>query len=494
MTPAAVPTPQRTPPEGPEPPARACGPKRGRGLAVGVVMLAVAMDLVDTSAVNVALPTLREGFSLGSAGVQWIVAGYALAFAVLLVAGGRLGDVFGYRRAFLAGTGLFLAASLGCALAPGPEVLIGARVVQGAAAALMVPQATSLLQLLYAPGERARVMGLFGALAGLAAALGPLVGGALLRLDLPGADWRPIFLLNVPLCLAALAAGAALLPPGGSPVRVRLDPRGTALAVTGLGLLVLPLVQGPALRWPAWCAASLAASVPVLALLVHDQRTRGRTPGATLVDPGLFRHRSFRSGLLLSLLVEAVMGGLLMSATLALQDGLHLRPLTAALTTLPMVAGMVVGVAALADPLVPRLGRHVVSAGCAVLAAGLAATAWVFQHYGDRTHVWQLLPALLATGVGLGTLMGPLFAITLQDVDPAHAGSASGVLESVEQLGGVLGVLTIGAVFLHRAPGHGATAAFPWAAATALAVLAVAAAAIPALPRHFRGEEELGLE
>ncbi|MFG1805089.1 MFS transporter [Streptomyces sp. NPDC049040] len=459
-----------------------------------VVMLAVAMDLVDTSAVNVALPSLQAGFSLGGSGVQWLVAGYTLPFAVLLIAGGRLGDIIGYRRAFLLGTAGFLAASVTCALAPDARVLIGARAVQGAAAALMVPQATSLLQLMYAPGERARVMGLFGALAGLAAAFGPIVGGALLRADLPGADWMPIFLINVPLCLAALAAGAALLPPGGSPQRVGLDLRGTVLAVVGLGLLVLPLVQGPALHWPPWCALSLAASVPVLALFVRDQHARGSRPGATLVDTGLFRHRSFRSGLLVSLLVEAVMAGLMMSTTLTLQAGLGLSALTAALTTLPMIAGMVLGVAALAEPLVPRLGRHVVTLGCATLAAGTAGTAWVLHHYGDRTHIWQLLPALLVAGSGLGMLMGPLFAITLQHVAPAHAGSASGVLESVEQLGATLGVTSVGTLYLHRAATHGHLPAFTWAAAAVLALLALAAASVPALPRHFRGEEELGLE
>ncbi|UWE07515.1 MFS transporter [Actinacidiphila bryophytorum] len=467
---------------------------RGRAVAVAVVMLAVAMDLVDTSAVNVALPSLQAGFSLSSAGVQWLVAGYSLPFAVLLITGGRLGDVIGYRRAFLLGTGGFLAASLVCAFAPGAAVLTGGRVAQGAAAALMVPQATSLLQLMYAPRERARVMGLFGALAGLAAAFGPLVGGALLRAGLPGADWRPIFLLNVPISLAALAAGAALLPPGGSPERVRLDLRGTALAVGGLVLLVLPLIQGPSLHWPLWCVLSPVAALPVLALLARDQVARAGRPGGTLVDPGLFRHRSFRAGLLLSLLVEAVMAGLLLSATLTLQAGLGMSALAAALTTLPMIAGMVVGVAALAEPLVPRLGRNVITAGCATLAAGAAGTAWVLHHYGDATHGWQLAPTLLLTGTGLGMLMGPLFAITLQHVPPARAGSASGVLESVEQLGGVLGVVSVGTVFLHTSASRGYVPGFAWAAAAALALLAVTAAAVPALPRHFRSEEELGLE
>jgi hypothetical protein len=168
--------------------------------------------------------------------------------------------------------------------------------------------------------------------------------------------------------------------------------------------------------------------------------------------------------------------------------------LAAALTSLPMIAGMVLGIAALADTLIPRLGRHVITLGCGLLGAGLACSAWVFQHYGDHTHAWQLAPALLVTGTGLGAIMGPLFAVTLQHVDPAQAGSASGVLESVEQLGGVLGVVTIGTVFLHRAAGHGEIPAYGWGAGAALAVLALTVAAIPALPRHFRTEEELGLQ
>jgi MFS family permease len=388
-------------------------------------------------------------------------------------------------------------------------VLVAARVVQGAAAALMVPQATSLLQLMYRPRERARVMGLFGALAGLAAAFGPLVGGALLRANLPGANWRPLFLLNVPIGAAALVAGAVLLPSGGSPEPARLDPRGNVLAAVGLGLLVLPLIEGPDAHWPAWTLVSLAASVPVLALLVRDQRVRGgrsgnggsggsRTSGtsggATLVDPGLFRQRSFVAGLGLSLLIEAVMGGLMLATTLTLQEGLGRSALAAGLTSLPMIVGMVLGVAALADPLIPLLGRRVVTLGCAALALGVVTTAWVLHHCSHATHTWQLVPGLLLTGIGLGMAMGPLFAITLQNVPSARAGSASGVLESVEQLGAVLGVVSIGGVYLHRAAADAFLPAYTWAAAATVAVLLLAVLAGPALPRHFRGEDELEQE
>ncbi|MFF7335291.1 MFS transporter [Streptomyces sp. NPDC008150] len=470
------------------------GPAR-RIVAVSVVMAAVVMDLLDTSVVNVALPTLRTDLHAGSAALQWLVAGYSLAFAVLLVTGGRLGDVYGYRRVFACGVTGFMAASAVCALATDAGVLVAARVLQGAAAALMVPQATSLIQLMYRPQERSKVMGLFGALAGLAAALGPLLGGVILRADLLGAGWRPIFLVNVPVGAAALVAARYLLPSGASTGPQRTDPRGTALVVLGLTLLVLPLVEGPAEHWPAWTYLCLAASLPVLGLLVLDQRARERRGVPGLVHVPLFRQRCFGIGLVLSLLAEAVMSGLMITLTLVLQEGLGLSAFTAALATLPMIAGMVLGVAVLAESLLPRLGRGVLPVGNAVLATGLAGAAWTLHRFGEGTGVWELTPWLVAIGTGLGLIMGPLFAITLQNVDAAHVGSASGVLESVEQLGGVLGVVSIGTVFLHRVDGgdggDGFAGAFGWGVGAALALLVVSCAVGFALPRRLRTESEI---
>jgi EmrB/QacA subfamily drug resistance transporter len=458
-------------------------------IAVTVVMFAVVMDLLDASVLNVALPSIQTGLKVGTTTIQWLVAGYSLAFAVLLITGGRLGDVLGYRRTFMIGTTGFTLMSLVCGFAPDARVLVIARVLQGGMAALMVPQATSILQIMYGPHERARVMGLLGALAGLTAALGPVIGGLILHADLFGSGWRPIFLLNVPVGLAALAAARLLLPEGRSPKPQRLDLRGTGLVIAGLGLLVLPLIEGPALHWPLWTVLSLVFSVPVLGLLIQDQRARE----ATLIDPGLFRQRSFVTGLLLSLIVEAVMGGLMFVLTLTLQDGLGQSALETGLATLPMIVGMVLGVAVLAELLIPRMGRYVVTLGSGVLATGLAAMAWAVQRSGDGTHIWQLIPGLIVAGTGLGMLMGPLFAITLQNVDTTQVGSASGVLESVEQLGGVLGVVSIGTVFLHLTGARGFTGAFTWGIGAALALLIVGAVASLTLPRRFRTEEELGL-
>jgi EmrB/QacA subfamily drug resistance transporter len=471
------------------------GGGRARGVAVAVVMLAVAMDMLDASVVGVALPTLRADLGVGAATLQWLSAGYTLAFAALLITGGRLGDMFGYRRVFAIGTAAFTALSAACAFAPDGTTLVAARIAQGAAAALMVPQAAALLQVMYRPHERARVMGLLGPIAGLSAALGPLVGGALLHADLFGAGWRPIFLMNVPVGLATLGAAYALLPRGRSPHAARLDVGGTVLGVLGLGLLVLPLIQGPALHWPTWTIVCSAASVPVLALSARHQLARARRGAATLVEPALFRRRSFTGGLAVSLLVEAAMGGLMLVTTFTLQDGLGLGAASAGVATLPMIAGMVVGAAVLAEPLIPRIGRHVVTSGGAVLAAGLVALLWPIRHHGADCPVWALVPGLALAGIGLGMMMGPLFAITLQDVDTAHAGTASGTLESVEQLGTALGVVTIGSVFLHHATDDGTLAsAFGWATVAMLAVLVFAMALVPTLPRRFRTEDELGLE
>ncbi|GCD96812.1 MFS transporter [Embleya hyalina] len=495
--PRPVPHPRGVSSEAPERIADAVPPPGGRGriVAVGVVMAAVVMDMLDASVVNVALPTLRADLHAGSAMLQWLLAGYTLAFAVLLTAGGRLGDVLGYRRVFLVGTGVFTVLSVACALAPNAELLVAARIGQGAAAALMVPQATALLQIMYAPHERARVMGLLSPIAGLSAALGPLVGGAILHADLFGTGWRPIFLMNLPVGVAVLVAAYRLLPSGRSAGAPRFDPRGTVYAVVGFGLLVLPLVQGPALHWPAWTVVCLVVSPIPLTLFVRDQRVRAGRGEATLVEPSLFRRRSFAGGLAVSLVVEAVLGGLMLVATFALQDGLGLSALAAGLATLPMIVGMVVGAAVLADPLIPRVGRHVVTIGGATVAAGTLALLWPFRHYGADCPVWAPMPGLFVAGVGLGMLMGPLFAITLQDVDTAHAGTASGTLEAVEQLGGALGVVTIGAVFLHHTTaGDSLGTAFGWGAGAILIVLALALALVPLLPRRFRTEDELGPE
>ncbi|OIJ65299.1 hypothetical protein WN71_023730 [Streptomyces mangrovisoli] len=474
------------------------------------LLLGAAMDLLDTSLVNTALPTVRRELHASAADLEWIVAGYTFAFAALLLTSGRLGDRYGYRRVFVVGCLAFGIASLGCSTASGAGVLVAWRCVAGAAAAVMMPQITSLLQAMYAPEERSGVLGLLGAVGGIGAALGPLAGAAILSADLTSEAWRPVFLVNVPLALAAAAAALLLVPHVPPAPDTRIDVRGALLSTLGFGLLVYGLIDGPDQGWSPRAWGAVAAAVPVIGLFVASQRSRGRAasgrpgPGrpvagrpvagrlvADPLTPGrLFAHRSFTGGIVLSVVVETVVGGLLLVSTLTLQTALGLSPLHAGLMTLPMTGGMVLGVAVLAELLLPRIGRDVIALGGLALTVGVAAGSLVVAVEGAGTVVWHLIPGLIVAGTGLGMIMGPLFAVTLNDVRAADAGAASGTLEAAEQVGSTLGVATIGSLFVSSVA-HGLGSAYVHATGLAIALSLVIVCLARTLPARIRSEDEV---
>nr|AIA17432.1 Major Facilitator Superfamily [uncultured bacterium] len=237
---------------------------RARTIALIIVALAFIMDLLDNTIVNIAIPSIQSNLGASYATIQWLIAGYALTFATLLITGGRMGDVYGYKKVFMAGVGGFTLASLLCGVSWNSHVLIAARLLQGAFAALMVPQVMSLMQVMFKPHERGGIMGIFGALAGVAATLGPVIGGILIHFNIAGLDWRPIFLINIPVGLFALFAGAKYLPDGKSPHPLKLDVFGTVLITAALFLLVFPLIQGRELGWPTWSFVLMALAIPIL--------------------------------------------------------------------------------------------------------------------------------------------------------------------------------------------------------------------------------------
>jgi MFS family permease len=282
---------------------------RARTLAFATLTVAFVMDVLDSTIVNIAIPAIRADLGAGSVSVQWMVAGYSMAFAMLLISGGRMGDVFGYRRMFIGGMPGFTLASMLCGLVRTPTELIVARLVQGATAACMGPQVLALVQLLYLPYERVRALSFFGVLGGLTAVLGPVIGGALIEANVGGPGWRAIFLMNLPIGVAGIVAAWYLLPSGRSPDRLRIDWVGNVLVVALLFALVFPLVEARALGWPWWCFGLLAATVPTgLPLWWHLQQ-RTAHDGSALIDPTMFRDGSFFNGLLTSL-IFAVAGGI----------------------------------------------------------------------------------------------------------------------------------------------------------------------------------------
>jgi EmrB/QacA subfamily drug resistance transporter len=427
---------------------------RQRTIALVVVAMAFVMDLLDNTIVNVAIPSIQSNLGASYADIQWLSAGYALAFAVLLITGGRLGDVVGYKKLFISGVVGFTLASLISGLAGSPEVLIGARLFQGATAALMVPQVMSLMQVMYKPKERGAVMGLFGALGGLAASLGPIVGGFLIQANIAGLDWRPIFLINIPIGIIAFIGAIKYLPDGKSPHPLKLDIVGTILIIIALTMFIFPLIQGRELGWPSWVFIMIAASLPIIALFAWWQIKKNKKDGSPLVLPSLFKASTFRVGLLANIVFQMIMLGFFFTFTLVLQIGLGYGVLEAALTGIPTAVGISVSIGFLAGKLTPILGRYTMTLGTIVMAIGLGLIVLVLGLNGLNTTPWEFIPGLLFTGAGMGLIMGLVFSVTLKDVDPKHAGSASGTLSAIQQVGGAIGIALVGVIFFGQLSNH----------------------------------------
>ncbi len=417
-----------------------------RWIALIVLLLAAVLDLVDVTVVNVAIPTIQRDLGASYEAIQWVLASYTLAFALGLITGGRLGDIFGRKRVFLVGVVGFALGSALCGLAPSPEMLVASRVLQGAMAAVMIPQVLSIIQASFPPGERGAAFGAYGAVAGLASAGGPLIAGVLIQGELLGLGWRPIFLVNVPVGLLALVAAALVVRESRSEHPLRLDLTGVVIMTVGLLLLVYPLVEGRNLGWPAWTLASMGASVPVLILFAFWERRKARKDGSPLVPPALFRERAFVAGLLVNLIFFLGVGSFFFVLALHLQIGLGFTPLHAGLSILPFSLGGVVA-SGISVQLAPKAGRWVLAAGALLMAGGMAGLILAFSLFGTGTGSWEVLPALLVAGFGMGLILPPLADVILAGVPTDDAGAASGVLSSTNQLGSAIGVAIIGVVF-----------------------------------------------
>jgi EmrB/QacA subfamily drug resistance transporter len=432
---------------------------RQRTIALIVVSLAFIMDLLDSTIVNVAIPTIQSNLHATYATIQWLLAGYSLTFALLLITGGRMGDVYGYKKMFMIGVGGFTIASLLSGVSVSPGMLIGARLLQGSMAALMVPQVISLMQVMYKPEERGAINGLFGAMAGVAASLGPVIGGILIKFNIAGLDWRPIFLINVPVGVVGLLAAQKYLPNGKSTHPLKLDLIGTGIIVVALTLLVFPLIQGRELGWPLWSFIMMLASLPVFYIFGRWQVIKNKRDKSPLIVPELFTKRAFAAGLLVNLVFEGAMLGFFLTFTLVIQIGMGFSAIHSALTGLPIAIGIAVTMATLGEKVIPRLGRKAIMLGGSIMTIGFTTVYLTLHHYGLATHSWQLIPGLLIVGIGMGNVFGSLYGVVLNGVEVKHAGAASGILNAVQQVGGAIGIALIGVVFFGQL-NHGATTSF----------------------------------
>jgi EmrB/QacA subfamily drug resistance transporter len=416
---------------------------RWRWVVLAIVLVAEIMDLLDSTVITIAAPTVRDSLGGGASTMQWWAAGYTLAFGVFMIVGGRLGDAFGRRRVFIVGISGFTVASAACALAPSPDVLIATRVLQGAFGALLIPQGLGVIKTVFPPKEMGGAFAAFGPVMGLAAIAGPILAGWLVTADLLGTGWRMIFLINVPLGIVGLAGALRLMPESRSPVPVRLDPLGVVLISAASLCLIYPLVQGRELGWPAWTFGLMAAGLALLTVFAAIERRSGES---AMIAPSLLRNRAYTSGLVVGIVFFAAFAGLLLVVSLFLQLGLRYSPEHAGLTLAPMPLGAAITAGA-SYALMPRFGRRVLQAGFLVGAVALGGLAATVSHVGPTLSTWELLPALFVLGLGLGFVFGPLFNVILAGVSDHEVGSASGTLNAVQQLGNSIGVAVLATIF-----------------------------------------------
>lgn len=449
----------------------------GNGRLLGVLLLGPFMAQADATIANVATPSIHADLGASGAVLELVIGGYLIAFAVLLITGARLGQTHGYKRLFLIGIETFTFASLLCGLAPDPIALIAARVLQGAGAAWMFPQTLTGIQLNFSGGARRRAIGLYAIALSAGAVIGQILGGALISADLAGTHWRAIFLINVPIGMAGIAAAMRYLPADAPRKSRRVDLQGVAMLSVSVLLVVLPLSVGRSQGWPAWTWVCLTASLPAMAAFIAAQRRLADRGGAPLVNMRMLASRPILYGLATLLAATGTYYALLFTLAQYLQRGLGHSALVSGLTLVPWVAAF--GIAGQIVRRLPRrLARRTPAAGCLLLAVAYAAiSATLFTgHHGE-----PLLIVLLGVGgLGLGVQFSALIAHLTGAVDADFAADISGVSTTTMQIGGALGVAALGTLYLsqgHAGAAH-ATRAFAvtTAAFAAIALLAAGAA------------------
>ena len=445
-----------------------------RWAAAVVMILAALLDMIDGSIVNTALPSIGRGLHTSPAELQWTVSAYLLGFAATLIIAGHLGDRYGRKPLFLTGVAAFAVASLASSIADSPSHLIAARAVQGVAAAVLMPQVLASFRVMFDGAERGKVFALYGAIAGIATAVGVLLGGVLTDWNLFGWGWRTIFAVNIPLAVVVLVLGALWIPGSRERAAGRVNLPANVLLAACLVAIVLPLVEGRSYGWPTWGWFCLGGGVAGLILLSLVQSMRGRGTTYPLLPTRLFRARAFSAGLLIQMLFFGAMSGFMLAFTLWLQSGQDYSPAQAGLLMVAFSGGAFV-TAPIVDGLVVKYGRSVLIFGGAVMAGGFFWTQFAARHAADvHTGAWPLVPGLVVAGAGLGLLIVPLANVVLTAVPAELAGGASGVFSTAQQFGGALGVAVIGNVFFANLGGgstngngmtNGIAHAGPWAVA-----------------------------
>jgi len=414
--------------------------------ALAVLLAGMFMSLLDTTIVNVALPSIEGSLDANEATLSWIISGYALAFGLVLIPAGRFGDRFGHKWVFFTGLAIFTLASLACGLAEDSVQLIVARVVQGIGGGIFFPPVTAFIQLMFPPMKRGKAFGIMGAVIGISSALGPVVGGLLIEALGAEDGWRWIFTVNLPIGILALIAAAFLLPKGSEGKRLSTDGVGLVLLSASLVAILVPLIQGQDEGWPLWTYLSLAAGVILLVVFAFWERRLAARGVEPLVPPHLFSHAAFTGGTILALVYFAAFTSIFFTISILWQSGLGHTALESGLVSIPFAIGSIIG-ASQSDRLAGKLGRTVLVLGVAMVTVGLGA-AWLvllLVPAADLTN-WDLLGPLLVAGIGSGFFIAPNARFIVATVDRSEAGAASGVIGTMQRIGSAVGIAVIGSV------------------------------------------------
>jgi len=448
-------------------------------LALTVLLAGMFMSLLDTTIVNVALPTIRTSLEASESTLSWIISGYALAFGLVLIPAGRIGDRFGHKWVFFTGLAIFTAASVACGLAQDSTSLIVARVIQGIGGGIFFPPVTAFIQLMFPPMKRGKAFGIMGAVIGISSALGPVIGGLLIEAIGEDTGWRWIFAINLPIGVIALIAAVILLPKGAEGKKLSTDGVGLLLLSGALVAILVPLIQGQEQGWPLWTYLTLAGGVVLLVLFAFWERFLAARGSEPLVPPHLFSHKAFTGGVILALVYFAAFTSIFFTISLLWQSGLGHSALESGLVSTPFAIGSIIG-ASQSDRLAQKLGRTVLVIGVGLVAIGLIAM-WLILLLVDVSDLtnWDLLAPMLVAGFGGGLFIAPNARFITATVDRTEAGAASGVIGTMQRIGSAIGIAVIGSILFGQVADYGITGpadvapAFGEAATAALGASAI---------------------
>ena len=476
-------------------------PKRAWQVLV-VLLAGMFIALLDTTIVNVALPSIRTSLDASEATLSWIISGYALAFGLVLIPAGRLGDRIGHKWVFVTGLALFTLASVACGVAQSDLQLIVSRVLQGLAGGLFVPAVTAFIQLLFPAASRGKAFAIMGAVIGVSSALGPIVGGLIIEAFGEESGWRLVFGVNLPIGIAAVIAAAILLPNGSDVKSARtaksgIDGVGLLLLSAALVALLVPLIEGEEQGWPLWTFVTLVAGALLIVAFAFweiSYTKRGRSP---LVPPRLFSHPAFTGGTILALVYFAAFTSIFFTISILWQSGLGHTALESGLVSIPFAIGSIIG-SSQSNRLADRLGRSVLILGTALLTVGLVAVFVLLLTVpgADLTN-WMLLGPLLIAGLGNGLFIAPNQQFIVATVDRSEAGGASGVVGVMQRIGSAVGIAVVGSVLFggiaranitdrSQIP-QAFTDAAAWAIGLSAALSVVAFVLVFALPKRVAG-------